>query len=773
MKRVTRLSLVLRGAVQGVGFRPFVYRLSSDLKLAGWIRNTSEGVFIEVEGDPDRIEEFQERIATDLPPRAFIQSLEGRILDPSGYTGFRILPSVPGRNSALILPDIATCADCLGEIRDIDDRRYRYPFTNCTNCGPRYSIIEALPYDRMQTTMRQFDMCSLCRAEYENPLDRRFHAQPNACPECGPHLEFLDSAGHSLARDDEALSEAVAAICRGAIVALKGLGGFQLIVDARNVDAVERLRARKHREEKPLALMVPNLESVERLCRVSSAERRLLTSPAAPIVLLQRLPAECGTSVASAVSPGNPALGVMLPYTPLHHLLLQTLSFPVVATSGNLSDEPICISDAEALERLQGIADSFLTHDRPIARHVDDSVARVLAGRELLLRRARGYAPLPVRIARNFPPTLAVGGHLKSTIAVSVEQNVFLSQHIGDLETTSARTAFQKVITDLLSMYAVTPRVVACDLHPGYVSTQFARQVSSSPEAVQHHYAHVLSCIAENEIEPQGLGISWDGTGYGSDETIWGGEFLRITESGFSRFAHFRTFPLPGSEKAIREPRRSALGLLYALQGDTLWSGASGFVERYFHASEVRVLRQMLDRGFQCPRTSSVGRLFDAVASLLGLRQIAGFEGQAAMEVESKAPPWDSAIDESEAASAYPFEYIPPNREGSEPHDSWIVDWAPAVEALLRDRDAGVPVSEIVSKFHWALCETMVRMAEESGESRIMLTGGCFQNRHLTEIGVARLQEEGFQVYWHQRVPPNDGGLSLGQAMAVALRKDR
>ncbi len=775
MKPLIRLSLDIRGAVQGVGFRPFVYRLASTLQLAGWVRNTSEGVFIEVEGTPDRLDHFRESLYAEQPPRAYIQSLEVKALDPAGYTDFRILPSLPGQKTALILPDIATCPQCLDEIRDARNRRYRYPFTNCTHCGPRYSIIEALPYDRINTTMRRFEMCPRCREEYENPLDRRFHAQPNACPECGPQLEFVDASGRRPAERDDALEAAVTAIQEGQIVALKGLGGFQLLVDARNNDAVERLRTRKRREEKPLALMAPSLEFVEPICHVSAPERRLLTSPAAPIVLLERNPSSTGSGVATSVAPGNPTLGVMLPYTPLHHLLMDELRFPVVATSGNVSDEPICTDNDESLRRLNGIADAFLLHDRPIARHVDDSVTRVLAEREMLLRRARGYAPLPVRIGRSLPPVLAVGGHLKNTVAVTVERNVFLSQHIGDLETAAARSAFEHVTADLQTMYAVSPTVVVCDLHPGYVSTQYARRIAPSARSVQHHYAHVLSCIAENEIEPKGLGISWDGTGYGLDGTIWGGEFLRIDGEDFSRFAHFRTFPLPGSEKAVREPRRSALGLLYELWGDGLWSRGQEFLRTRFIGSEVRVLRRMLERGFQCPRTSSVGRLFDAVASLLGLRQLCSFEGQAAMEVEFQMPSSDSdrSSGDPQPGSFYPFSYSPPTGKQPELRNSWLVDWGPAIEDLLRDITEGLPVTQIVSKFHRALCEAMVRMAEESGERRVMLSGGCFQNRHLTEEGVRRLRREGFQVYWHQRVPPNDGGLALGQALAGAFRKDR
>ncbi len=775
LKPDVRLNLVLHGAVQGVGFRPFVFRLASEIGLTGWVRNSSEGVFIEVEGPPDRIARFRERLVVEVPPRAFIQSLEARELDATGFPDFRILPSAEGSKSALILPDIATCDQCLAEIRDPLNRRYRYPFTNCTHCGPRFSIIEALPYDRANTTMRRFEMCPCCREEYETPLDRRFHAQPNACPDCGPRLQLLDASGQLLSDRDQALLAAAAALRNGEIVALKGLGGFQLLVDARNDDAVARLRRRKHREEKPLALLVPDADSAAEICRTSSLERRILTSPERPIVLLERRRCDTAAGVAKGVAPGNPSLGVMLPCTPLHHLLMDELGFPVVATSGNRSDEPICTANHEALERLRGIPDLYLVHDRPIARHVDDSVVRVLAGRELVLRRARGFAPLPVRLSRELPAALAVGGHLKNTVAVTVGPNAFLSQHIGDLETASARAAFEQVASDLQNMYAVSPRTVVCDLHPDYASTRYARRLTTDVLAVQHHYAHVLSCIAENDIEPAGLGISWDGTGFGLDGTIWGGEFLRVTKEGFERFAHLRTFPLPGSEQAVREPRRSALGLLYELHGDALWSDEPGFLRTRFQAEEVRVLRRMLEQGLQCPRTSSVGRLFDAVASLLGLRQVSGFEGQAAMEVEYELSRHGAGGlgDGTDPRSAYPFDCAPPVRTGPSLQESWVVDWGPMIRGMMFDLAGGVPRPEIVSKFHGTLCAVMVRMAAESGESQIMLSGGCFQNRYLTENAVARLREKGYRVYWHQRVPPNDGGLALGQVLAAALRKDR
>ncbi|MCX8103930.1 MAG: carbamoyltransferase HypF, partial [Candidatus Bipolaricaulota bacterium] len=568
-EQMARLKIAIHGAVQGVGFRPFVYRLAIELKLTGWVLNSAQGVFIEAEGTKEQLEEFVRRLERDKPPRAFLQSLEASWLDPVGYTAFEIRHSdESGQKIAFILPDIATCPDCWREIFDPNNRRYRYPFTNCTNCGPRFSIIEALPYDRPNTTMKIFRMCPDCQAEYENPLDRRFHAQPNACPQCGPHLELWDAKGTVLAQHDDALCQAAEAIRVGQIIAVKGLGGFHLICDARNDDAVQELRRRKHREEKPFALMYPSLELVQAHCEVSPLEERALTSPEAPIVLMRRRES---VQIASSVAPRNPYLGIMLPYTPLHHLLMAELGFPVVATSGNLSDEPICTDEHEALIRLKEIADLFLVHNRPIARHVDDSIVRIVGSQELVLRRARGFAPLPITLRNPERRTvLAVGAHLKNTVALAVGSTVFISQHIGDLETAEAFGAFQRVIQDFERLYDAQPSVIAHDLHPDYLSTQYAQGRKPRTVGVQHHYAHVLACMAENELDSSVLGVSWDGTGYGLDGTIWGGEFLRATRESFTRVAHLRTFRLPGGERAIQEPRRSALGVLYELFGDAL-----------------------------------------------------------------------------------------------------------------------------------------------------------------------------------------------------------
>jgi hydrogenase maturation protein HypF len=747
-----RLRVVLRGAVQGVGFRPFVYRLATEMSLVGWVSNSPQGVFVEIEGPPDRLEEFLVRLERERPPRAAVHSLEYAFLPLQDFSGFVIRESDgAGERTVLVLPDIAACPDCLREVLDPGDRRHGYPFANCTNCGPRFSIIRALPYDRRHTTMAGFPMCEACRAEYEAPADRRFHAQPIACPACGPQLALWDPRGAVQAERQDALVAAAAAIRRGEIVAVKGLGGFHLMTDARSEEAVRRLRARKHREEKPLAVMAPALPWVESHCAVSPLEARVLASPESPIVLLRRRAGAAG--VATAVAPGNPALGVMLPYTPLHHLLLREVEAPVVATSGNLSDEPICTDEREALDRLAGIADRFLVHDRPIARHVDDSVVRVLLGRELVLRRARGYAPLPIRVARPVRPALGVGAHLKNAVALGIGQDVFVSQHVGDLETVQAFEAFRAATRDLPALYDVRPELVGCDLHPDYLSTRHARAAGVPSVPVQHHVAHVLACMAENQLGGPVLGVSWDGTGYGPDGTVWGGELLRVSDRAWERVAHLRTFPLPGGDLAVKEPRRTALGLLFELLGDEVFAQHDLAVLRSFRADELRILRQALARGLNCPRTSSAGRLFDAVAAILGLRHTRQFEGQAAMELE-----W--AIGDAATDACYPFAVR---------GEAWplVLDWGPLIRALLDER--ALPLGALAAKFHNTLVEMIVAAARRLGERDIVLTGGCFQNRYLTERAVTRLRAEGFTPHWHQRVPPNDGGIALGQVVAAAM----
>jgi hydrogenase maturation protein HypF len=753
IKSQTRLRVILHGAVQGVGFRPFVYRLASDLGLKGWVCNSASGVILEAEGKLRDVEAFLLRLEEEKPPLSFIQGLEPSFLDPVGYTTFQILASAGGEKRALILPDIATCPDCLQEVFDPSNRRFLYPFTNCTHCGPRFSIIESLPYDRPHTTMRAFLMCPECQKEYENPADRRFHAQPNACPQCGPQLECWDLTGEVLATGHEALLRCCEAIRRGLIAAVKGLGGFHLIADATHEEAVARLRLRKHREEKPLAVMVPSLQFAKSLCVISGTEERLLQAPEAPIVLLHRLP---GDTLAPSVAPGNPNLGILLPYTPLHHILMRELGFPVIATSGNLSDEPICIDEKEALRRLTGIADLFLVHNRPIRRHVDDSVARVVLKREMLLRRARGYAPFPIHLPETGPAVIATGAHLKNSIALAINEDVFLSQHIGDLDTPEAYKAFMSVTGDLPRMYETEPEQIVCDLHPDYLSTQFALASRKKVTQVQHHFAHILACMAENEIEGPVLGVAWDGTGYGPDGTIWGGEFLVVDKGTFRRVAHLRTFPLPGGDTVARQPRRSLLGLLYEMEGRKAFDHIRKSLPSLFDPSTLNSLEQMLVRGVNTPRTSSAGRLFDTVACLCGLHQVCSYEGQAAMELEFAVG--DSTDQELE----YPFNVQHPAEEGPR-----ILDWEPMVREILGERESGTPVGRIASRFHNTLVAMIQAVAVETGLGKVVLSGGCFQNKVLTTWAVNRLQEGGFQPYWHQRVPPNDGGIALGQVLAA------
>jgi hydrogenase maturation protein HypF len=759
-----RHRVIVRGTVQGVGFRPFIYRLANELGLHGWVSNSSQGVTIEVEGPGDRLDTFERRLETDLPPHAVVYSTERSVLEPAGLGGgFSIHESHTGGPIVVpVLPDLATCPECLAEIRDPSNRRYRYPFTNCTHCGPRFTIVEGLPYDRPNTTMRGFELCEHCRREYEDPSDRRYHAQPVACPQCGPWLEWWDGDGVARAQGDAALQRAADAIREGRIVALKGLGGFQLLVDAGNEEAVAQLRKRKHRDEKPFALMAPSLEWVQSMCEVTDVERRALTSPQAPIVLLRR--AAGGTGVSPSVAPDNPFLGVMLPYTPLHHLLLDDLSVAVVATSGNIAEEPIITDEREAVERLVGIADVFLVHNRPIARHADDSVVRIAAGRELMIRRARGYAPLPVPVAGiDNEPTLALGAHQKNAVALSIDGAAVIGQHIGDLATAPAYTAMVRSASDLPRLYDREPGRIACDAHPDYLSTRHAESLSPSPVRVQHHLAHVMSCAAENELRAPFLGVSWDGTGYGLDDTVWGGEFLEVDPcrpSQWRRLARLRPFRLPGGDTAVREPRRSAMGALHALFGDEAFEIDSES-SRAFTDSERRVIADMLRKGVNSPVTSSAGRLFDAVASLAGIRHRTSFEGQAAMELEYAAHRW------SGTRRSYPCRVIEPE------NGPWMVDWGETLRALMDDRAGGAQPAAVAAAFHHTVIDMIAAVVERANAERVVLSGGCFQNLILLEGVIERLQRMDRKPYWHQRIAPNDGGIALGQiAVAAALEEE-
>jgi hydrogenase maturation protein HypF len=754
-----RLRLHLSGAVQGVGFRPFVYRLAHELDLSGWVGNDPAGVTLEVEGEPDRIERFVGMLQSEAPPRARIHDIATTRLEPTGCPGFRIAPSDgTGERSTALLPDTAPCAECMADVRSGEPRRRGYPFTNCTNCGPRFSIITALPYDRPDTTMRGFTMCVDCTAEYEDPFDRRFHAQPNACAVCGPSLTLWDGYG-TVISTTAALADAAAAIRRGAIVAVKGIGGFHLMVDALNTGSIGALRRRKRRPAKPLAVMVADLAAARAFAHVSMAEAQLLESAEAPIVLLQRRRAGA-VRLPYEIAPGNPRVGLMLPSTPLHHLLLEQVGGPVVATSGNLSEEPICIDDRDALVRLAGIADFFLVHDRPIERHVDDSVADVVDGAPRLLRRARGYAPLPVSVPLPLPAILAAGPHMKNTVALARGTQVCISQHIGDLDDREARLAFERVAADFLRLYDVRPAAIAHDMHPDYPSTAWAQEtarVLGVPAVpVQHHHAHLVACMLENGVQEKTLGVIWDGTGYGPDGTVWGGEFLVGDAAGCERVAHLRPFRLPGGDAAVREPRRVAAALLHEAAGPASLDSTDYAVLGSFSMTERRALRHMIESGLNSPLTSSAGRLFDGIAALLGLCSVSTFEGEAAIRLEH-------AVDAGEHG-AYPLPLL------TATDGPGVLDWRPMISDVLADARRGTDAGVIAARVHNAMVEAMVLQAEFAGCDRVALSGGCFQNRLLSERAAAALRRRGFTPLLHRQVPPNDGGIALGQvAIAAAV----
>lgn len=751
-----RLRIAITGAVQGVGFRPFVYRLAQDAGLAGFVRNTGGGVLIEAEGAAPALARFLDRLAAEAPAHATVAGRDITPQRPLGAHGFTVAPSTADEScSAIVMADLATCEACCQEVFDPTDRRFRYPFTTCMQCGPRYSVIEALPYDRVRTSLRQFPLCPACAAEYADPASRRFHAQSICCPVCGPQLALWDTHGAVLATCDAALAQAAAAIRAGRIVALKGLGGFQLLADARNEAAVQRLRRRKRRPRKPFALMLPGLAAAASLAEVSVTEREVLGSSAAPIVLLRPRPA-AATSLAPSIAPGCGALGIMLPTTPLHHLLLRELGFAVVATSGNLGEVPIVSDEQAALAQLAGLADLFLVHDRPIARAVDDSVVRVIAGQPTVLRRARGYAPMPLAFPAVATPMLALGGQQKSAIATGFAGQIFLGPHGGDLDGAEAREAFVRGAERLVALHRLGPAVVACDRHPDYVSTRHAEGLGLPTVHVPHHLAHALSGMVEHGLDGPLLAVAWDGTGYGGDGTIWGGEFLALAPPRYRRAAHLASFRLPGGAAAMREPRRAALGALYAMNGAAGLDMTRLPPVAAFTAAERRVLGMMLARGVAAPLTSSAGRLFDAVAAILGLCQRASYEGEAAMAVEV-------AADGAEPAAPLA---APALRDGEGP---LIVDWRPMLAALIAACDAGAPTAALAAGFHVALADAIVAVARRLEARRVLLTGGCFQNARLTGLAVAGLRAAGIEPFWHRRVPPNDGGLAVGQ-IAFAAR---
>jgi hydrogenase maturation protein HypF len=741
------LEIKITGLVQGVGFRPFVYRLARGLGLTGWVNNSAQGVLIKVEGNPENLSQFLTCLQSENPPRSRIDSLEFNPIDPIGYQNFEIRESIDGDKTTPILPDLSTCSDCLKEIFDPQNRRYHYPFTNCTNCGPRYSIIEALPYDRPNTSMKEFLMCADCQSEYENPRDRRFHAQPNACPMCGPQLALQNAQGEILSTKNQALLETINAIQQGKIVAIKGLGGFQLIVSGINSVAVQKLRERKQRPAKPFALMYPNLDLIKQDCEVNDLEEKLLTSAEAPIVILKKKH-HYSQNLSPEIAPNNPYLGVMLPYTPLHHLLLAQLKIPLIATSANLSDEPICIDEKEALLRLGNIADLFLSHNRPIVRPLDDSIARIINHQETLLRRARGYAPFSIPLAdhhSDLPSILAVGGHLKNTIAIAHHHNIYLSQHIGDLSNKLTYQAFFNTIESLGNLYEFKPQIIAQDAHPDYLSRQYADAQNVDLIPIQHHYAHILSCLIDNQLEPPVLGIAWDGTGYGADHTLWGGEFIHLTSNNWQRIAYFQPFKLPGGEKSVKEPKRIALSLLSQLNINLL-ENLPVTLKNQFTKNELILFKTILEKNLNSPLTSSVGRLFDGISSILGICHQVSFEGQAAMALEF-------ATLETKTDEFYDFSLT----------QNTIVQWQPMLTAILEDLNHNFPISFISAKFHNTLVEIIVAIAKLVGEKKVVLTGGCFQNLYLVEKAIDRLKTENFVPYWHHQIPSNDGGISVGQ----------
>jgi hydrogenase maturation protein HypF len=746
-----RRSLTVKGVVQGVGFRPFIYGLARRHKLPGWVKNSSAGVYIEVEGPFGDVARFTEQIPLQAPPRARIESLDFEDAPPAGYASFEIRESLEEEGQyQLVSPDIATCAACTAEIFDPRDRRHRYPFTNCTNCGPRFTIIEDIPYDRPKTTMAGFRMCPRCRREYDDPADRRFHAQPNACPACGPRLELCAREGTPLPADDP-LRSAGALLKEGKIVALKGLGGFLLACDARSETAVRELRRRKSRPDKPFAVMLADPAAVRLHCRVSNEEERLLLSPESPIVLLSRRE---DASLAEAVAPGQKYLGVMLPYTPLHHLLMRELAIPLVMTSGNRSEEPIAKENGEAASRLGGVADFFLRHDRDIFVPYDDSVAAVIAGAPAVLRRARGYAPFPVALPFPLRPILACGAESKNTFCLTRDRYAFVSQHIGDMENLETIEHYRRTLDLYQKLFRIRPEIAAYDLHPDYLATQFALELPIDRKVgIQHHHAHMAACMAENGETGPVIGLSFDGLGYGPDGTLWGGECLVGDFRSFRRAFFFEPVPMPGGAAAIRHPWRMALGFLFHFFGK---EGLRPFLPYLGLGEDEKtdlILKQAALR-FNSPLTSSGGRLFDAVSALLGLVSSISYEGQAAVALEAIA-------DEREAGS-YPFLL---NNEG----EAEGIGFRPLFAGILADLEAGKAKGAISAKFH----NTLVQMAAEvcrrirrgGGPAKAALSGGVFQNRFLLERTKAALENAGFGVLIHRRVPCNDGGLSLGQAV--------
>lgn len=754
-------NLRIKGIVQGVGFRPFIRQLAEQYNLKGVVANTSSGVSIHIEGIPEQLSLFCRNMTARKPPLAQITDIATQDARIAGYTNFTISESrQQASNNTLISPDVATCEDCLREVFDPADRRFGYPFTNCTNCGPRYTIIEEIPYDRPATAMKHFRMCARCQAEYDDPEDRRFHAQPNACPVCGPHVALYDGDGN-MKRLDDPVGATVRLLKAGFIVAVKGLGGYHLVVDAQNDTAVARLRQRKHREEKPFALMSASLERIHRFAYVDPAEAQLLTSIQRPIVLLEKRPSDL---IAAGVSPENRYFGVMLPFTPLHCLLLDNAFAALVMTSGNLSEEPIAIDNADAFARLAGIADYFLTHNRDIYLRSDDSIVRHVGGIDQVIRRSRGYVPVPVFLGKNMPQVLACGAALKNTVCLSKGNHAFLSQHIGDLENPRTFDFFVSTIEHMKRILGISPMVIAHDMHPDYLSTRYAHEQKKTVGIipVQHHHAHVVACMAENRIDGEVIGLAFDGTGYGSDGNIWGGEVMIATEASFERMAHLAYVPMPGGEAAIREPWRMGVSYLYDAMGDA-FRDIDLPILNIFDKSDIDVVARMTERRINSPLTSSMGRLFDGVAAILGIRSHVCFEGQAAMALETAAYADMRLLDHDDV---YPYQ-LPP--DGKLP-----ISTRPIISAVLRDMQNGVPTARISARFHWTLIHMFSALCKQihahTGLSRVVLSGGVFQNAILLNGLTRLLTDMDFKVYSHSRVPTNDGGISLGQAVIGAAK---
>lgn len=777
-----RLVIHIHGTVQGVGFRPFIYRLAVEYGLGGFVRNDTEGVEIQVEGSAGKLEQFLSDIPEKKPALARIYHMEYKFLETAGFSEFRILESQSQQTvTALVLPDLATCDECLDELFDPADRRYFYPFTNCTNCGPRYTIIAALPYDRPNTTMKNFTMCPECKKEYHNPLDRRYHAQPNACPVCGPKVWLTDSKGYTIGKPEEALHLAAELLLQGKILAVKGIGGFHLMVDATDPEAVRRLRERKKRYAKPLALMVQNLEMAEAICEISPQERLWLTGPEAPILLLKRekIPS---IFIADDVAPANPFLGIMLPYSPLHHLLLNLVRRPVVATSGNISEEPLCYENEEALLRLGAIAEFFLLHNRPILHPVDDSVMRIVNDQPLMIRRARGFTPLPVILPSSVGEAVAAGAQLKNTIAFSREKRVFISQHIGDLENLETEEHYRSILSHLQQLYSFQPEIVLVDKHPDYRSTTLAGMhfSASSHHAVQHHRAHLYATILENEVPLPALGVSWDGTGYGDDGTIWGGEFFLVEPHSCRRIATLLPFRLAGGEQAVRQPWRVAVALLLESlfpselqairQGksarDVLRSGILDDMVSFPVKDESSILTvtELIARGIQSPSTTSMGRLFDGMASILGICHMNRFEGEAAMQLEWVAM-GHSGKEPNRREPVLSFHY-------NQTDGMVILDWRPLVRAAVKQFQPGKNKTLLAYHFHYAMVEAISHIASLYRMERIVLGGGCFQNALLIRMAEEMLTRRGMRVYRPQMIPPNDGGISVGQIGALIFEPE-